>query len=83
MICPYCNRKPNEIPEYQQGAQENEMNPIEYVRMDEGTYHVQTDLFCCSDCYFSQGMPLNTELVQAFMRYRAKVVELSGWEVTP
>ena len=78
MICPYCNRKPNEIPEYVEQANKLEMSPNEYVRMDEGTYHVQTDLFCCSDCYFSQGMPLNTELVQAFMRYRAKVVELSG-----
>lgn len=78
MICPYCNRKPNEIQEYVEAANENEMSPHEYVRMDEGTYHPQTDLFCCTDCYIKVGMPLNTELVKAFMNYRVKVIELEG-----
>jgi len=78
MICPYCNRKPSEIPEYVDAANENEMSPHEYVRMDEGTYHPLTDLFCCTNCYIKVGMPLNTELVEAFKRYRATVVELGG-----
>ncbi|MFA1819035.1 hypothetical protein ACDX78_02325 [Virgibacillus oceani] len=66
MHCPFCKRKPNEIPEYVQQANQEEMSPVEYVRMDEGTYHPQTDLFCCTDCYIKQGMPLNTELVAKF-----------------
>lgn len=76
MLCPYCNRKPNEIPEYLEAANDNEMSPAEYVRMDEGTYHVQTDLFCCTVCYIKRGMPSNYKLAEAFMRYRAKVIEI-------
>lgn len=78
MHCPYCNRKPDEIPEYVQQAMVEEMSAEAYVRMDEGTYHPTTDLFCCTDCYIKVGMPLNAELHEAFMRYRAKVVELKG-----
>ncbi|WP_156290749.1 hypothetical protein [Oceanobacillus salinisoli] len=74
-LCPYCNREPKEIPEYVELANRLEMSPAEYVRMDEGTYHLQTDLFCCTDCYIKQGLPLNTDLIHAFRRYRAKVLE--------
>ena len=39
-------------------------------KFDEGTYHVETDLFCCTDCYIKIGMPLNTQLIAAFRLYK-------------
>ena len=78
MHCPFCNRKPNEIDEYIEGAEENEMSAENYVQMDEGTYHQKTNLFCCTECYVSQGLPSITVLHEAFMRYRVKVIELRG-----
>lgn len=78
MHCPFCNRKPNEIPEYVDAANHNEMSPHEYVRMDEGTYHLETDLFCCTDCYIKVGLPLNTELIKAFKEYAAKLIMFDG-----
>ena len=73
MKCPYCEREPKDIPEYVQQAKLEEMTPTEYVRFDEGTYHVETDLFCCTDCYIKIGMPLNTQLIAAFRLYKANV----------
>jgi hypothetical protein len=78
MHCPFCNRKPNQISEYVQQANKEEMSPHEYVRMDEGTYHLQTDLFCCTGCYVALRFPLKTELIQAYTDYRNKVIPLRG-----
>ena len=64
--CPFCKRKPNEIPEYVQGATENEMSPEQYVQMDEGTYYPATDMFCCTSCFIKQGMPRKAELFMLF-----------------
>lgn len=80
MKCPYCNRKPNEILEYVEKANAMEMSPHEYVRMDEPTYHLLTDLFCCIDCYHKMSQPLTTELVKGFKRYKAKVIEFERGE---
>ncbi len=76
MKCPYCNRKPSDIPEYAQQAKVEDMTPKEYVRFREGTYHIETDLFCCTDCYLKIGMPLNIELVQAYRNFREYVEPL-------
>lgn len=74
MICPYCNRKPSQIPEYTKLANLMEINSEDYVRIDEGTYHPETNLFCCSSCYIEIGTPLNKDLFEAFRLYRQKVV---------
>lgn len=76
MICPYCGKAPHEIDEYSEMAELYEMNAAEYVRMDEGTYHIQTDLFCCTSCYVKIGLPLITDLIKAFKDYRKNVVSL-------
>lgn len=82
MHCPFCNRKPSEIKEYREQAKLNEMSVEDYVRMDEGTYHPATDLFCCTECYIKIGLPLNEELHLAFRRYREKVVSFGALRVS-
>ncbi|NBJ71020.1 hypothetical protein [Clostridium sp. 1xD42-85] len=76
MHCPFCKRAPRDIPEYIEQANFNEMSPNDYVRMDEGTYHAETDLFCCTDCYIKIGSPLNSDLAKVFRDYRKQVIPL-------
>ncbi|ENH96696.1 hypothetical protein J416_09369 [Gracilibacillus halophilus YIM-C55.5] len=76
MHCPFCNREPKEIPAYKEKARKEEMSVDDYVRMDEGTYHMQTDMFCCEDCYFKRGLPLYTDLIQTYFTAREKVIPL-------
>jgi len=70
--CVGCQREPKDIPEYQEAAEREEMAPTEYVRFDEGTYDIQTDMFCCTNCYVSMGMPLNTQLIGMYQHANKK-----------
>ncbi|UOQ93386.1 hypothetical protein MUO14_23955 [Halobacillus shinanisalinarum] len=63
MKCIGCQKQPHELSEYVQQATVHEMSPVEYVRMDEGTYDIKTDMFCCTGCYVQLGLPLNTQLI--------------------
>ena len=58
MKCKNCGKKPEEIHEYVQGAQEEGMTVEEYVWLEEGTFNKETDLFYCTSCYIKLGMPL-------------------------
>ncbi|MGG4011444.1 hypothetical protein [Bacillus smithii] len=78
MKCPYCDRKPHEITEYVDAAKHEDMTPEEYVRSEEGTFDVRTQLFCCTKCYIKIGMPLINELREAFDYYRSNVEPLEG-----
>ncbi|MCT1904084.1 hypothetical protein [Oceanobacillus sojae] len=68
-ICPFCNRKPEEIERTALVATVYEMTPTEWVRMNDPSYHIQTDLYCCNSCYVKLGFPLMTELVQTFNNF--------------
>lgn len=76
MKCPYCDREPKHIPEYVEAAKRENITPDEYVRLEEGTFHHLTQLFCCTDCYIRIGLPLNCDLYQAFQYYRSHVEPL-------
>ena len=60
MECKICKRKPSEIEEYVECAQDEDMTPDAYVREEEGTFNSQTEEFYCTDCYIKIGMPLGT-----------------------
>ncbi|CDQ17972.1 hypothetical protein [Halobacillus karajensis] len=66
MQCIRCQREPKEIQEYVDQANEMEMSPHEYVRMDEGTYDIRTDMFCCTKCYVQMGAPLLINLLDMY-----------------
>ena len=57
IICAYCRKKPNEIEEYIEAAEYEEITPDEFVRTCEGTYNPKNGHFCCTDCYIKIGMP--------------------------
>lgn len=71
--CPYCDKEPNEIEEYIERATEEKTTPEQIVKTDEGTYHRNTQLFCCTACYIKVGMPVNQKLHEAFGFYRERV----------
>jgi len=64
--CPFCNRNPEEISWIKFKADLFEMSPSEYVRMNDPSYHIKTDMFICNQCYFDQGLPTWLELIQAY-----------------
>ena len=66
MKCPFCNRKPKDIPEYQEHSKQFEISPYEYVMMDVTTYDALTESFCCNDCYVSMGCPSTDNLYQMY-----------------
>lgn len=76
--CPYCSKKPNEIAEYVEAANELEMTSIDYVKSEEGTYCQFTGCFVCTECYVKIGMPTNQKLHGAFPYYRMDVNPLEG-----
>jgi len=58
MIDPYCNRTPNQIPEYVEAAREDGYPSARYyVLHEEGTYNPETKHFCCTECYIKIGQP--------------------------
>jgi hypothetical protein len=52
---PYCNRHPDEIPEYIERSTYS--HPDEYVRLNEGTYNRENGHFACTECYIRLGCP--------------------------
>ena len=58
MKCNICQRKPEDIEEYQIEAEVNDMTPEQFVIQEEGTYNPVDNIFTCTRCYISIGMPL-------------------------
>lgn len=62
-LCTGCNKNPDQIQEYVDGAKEMseqesiELTPDEFVREEEGTYNKTNGHFLCTDCYIEAGMP--------------------------
>jgi hypothetical protein len=57
VICPWCEKTPDQIQEFIDAAKENVTTPEEYVRTEEGTYNPENGHFCCTNCYIAIGMP--------------------------
>ena len=57
MICPWCEKTPDQIQEFIDAAKENDTTPEEYVRTEEATYNPVNGHFCCTNCYIAIGMP--------------------------
>jgi len=55
--CTGCNKKPNEIDEYIEAAEDLGMTENEYVLQEEGTYNPSNGHFLCTNCYINAGMP--------------------------
>ena len=55
--CVGCCKKPEEIGEYVDCAEENDMTALDYVIQEEGTYNPRNGAFLCTECYIKQGMP--------------------------
>lgn len=58
-ICTGCNKHPDEIEEYVDGAKELGITPDQYAQEEEGTYNKTNGHFLCTDCYIAAGMPAN------------------------
>lgn len=56
-ICMGCNKTPDELDEYVEAAEVEEMTPAEYVASEEGTYNSENGHFLCTSCYVKAGMP--------------------------
>lgn len=56
--CVGCGKRPGEIEEYIQCAEDEDMTPEEYVREEEGTFNRHNGHFYCTDCYIKAGEPL-------------------------
>lgn len=83
MKCPYCEKQPNQLDEYISPSQVLNITPDEFVRMEEGTYHRATDLFCCTVCYVKIGTPLKKDLHDAFKLYRKERGHDDNSKATP
>ena len=60
-ICQGCGKSPDQIPEYIELGQEEDMTPDQYVRQEEGTYNRLNGHFLCTSCYFDRGMPSSSK----------------------
>jgi len=56
-ICAYCGKRPAEIEEYIEAADDFGMTPDDYVKREEGTYNRENGHFACTECYIAIGMP--------------------------
>jgi hypothetical protein len=56
-MCVGCGKKPSELREYVDMAEEEGMTPDEYVRREEGTYNRENGHFLCTPCYVKAGQP--------------------------
>jgi len=54
--CHYCGRRAEDIDEYVDMAHEENISPEEFAKTD-GTYNPDNDVFCCTSCYITLGMP--------------------------
>lgn len=55
--CNGCNKTPEEILEYLPALTGTNLQPIEYVKQEEGTYNPENGHFLCTGCYIKAGMP--------------------------
>jgi hypothetical protein len=60
MKCKLCKKKPSEISEYIDAAEDEGITPDDYVKSQEGTFNHDTGFFYCTSCYIAVGMPLGT-----------------------
>ena len=58
--CVGCKKNPYEIPEYSRAFTESSLNPVQFVRAEEGTFNPENGHFACTDCYIAMGMPAGT-----------------------
>ena len=79
--CPYCRRRPHEIDEYVEHAELDSVTPEQFVRIEEGTYSRQHNVFTCTTCYIKIGMPLNKDLFPAYSQYHIYLKEESKGEI--
>lgn len=56
-ICIGCHKNPDQIEEYIEMGELEDMTPNNYVRAEEGTYNRKNGHFVCTDCYIEMGMP--------------------------
>ncbi|MCP9209631.1 hypothetical protein [Streptomyces cucumeris] len=63
MHCIDCNKSPNEIPEYIEGARIEGVSPEEFVAADEGTYNRKNGHFLCTDDYIAREAKSGRRLV--------------------
>lgn len=78
MICPYCDKTPEEIKEYVDMANEYNTNPFNVVIQHEGTYCRYTGCFTCTTCYMNIGAPGIDKLLHAYPYYRMEVNPIRG-----
>lgn len=57
---PHCKRRPSEIPEIIEKANELDLHPDDFVRLEEGTYNPENGHFLCMTCYIAEGSPSGT-----------------------
>lgn len=71
MKCAFCNKVPEEIPEYVGLAAENELGSAdEAVKQLEGAYHYGYELFLCTSCYIKLGQPLRSEVFGMYQQQK-------------
>lgn len=56
-VCTNCGKHPDELTEYSKVSTGSDLDPIEYVKQEEGTYNPNNGHFTCTDCYIRIGMP--------------------------
>jgi hypothetical protein len=55
--CIGCGKSPDEIEEYVDQANAQDVTPDEFVELEEGTLNHANGHFACTECYISMGMP--------------------------
>ena len=76
--CPYCGKHPDEIWEYVEPSVNEKVSPVQYVKLNEGTYCQYTGCFVCSSCYVNIGTPTIEKLHIAFPYFRMDVAPIEG-----
>ena len=59
--CQGCKLTPGELTEYVEAAQDCDLTPEQYVRMEEGTFNPANGHFLCTACYIDAGEPSSPE----------------------
>lgn len=57
--CFNCNRTPEQAGEYGPEQTGENIEPLEFVIQNEGTFNHTNGHFCCTKCYIEIGMPSN------------------------
>ena len=56
-MCADCGRHPDDIFEYARESTGEDLDPVDYVRQEEGTYNRDNGHFLCTMCYINAGQP--------------------------